>query len=102
MLGPCALAERRGRIAVRELLSRFLPAPSVSRKVTLTWAAMRPADSGRSLIGSIVLMAVRRSVLYGSQTTHSQPVTETGWRWHILADPDGNGFCVLQPPAGYW
>jgi Glyoxalase-like domain len=32
----------------------------------------------------------------------SQLVTETGWRWHILADPDGNGFCVLQPPAGYW
>ena len=28
VLGPCALAERRGRIAVRDLLSRFLPAPS--------------------------------------------------------------------------
>jgi hypothetical protein len=23
-----------------------------------------------------------------------------GWRWHILADPDGNEFCVLQPPDG--
>ena len=32
----------------------------------------------------------------------SQPVTETGWRWQILADPDGNELCVLQPPAGYW
>ena len=21
------------------------------------------------------------------------------WRWHVLADPDGNEFCVLQPPA---
>jgi hypothetical protein len=29
----------------------------------------------------------------------SQPVTETGWRWHILADLDGSGFCVLPPPA---
>jgi len=19
--------------------------------------------------------------------------------WHVLADPDGNEFCVLQPPA---
>ncbi len=28
LLGPCALAERRGRIAARELLSRFLPTPS--------------------------------------------------------------------------
>jgi hypothetical protein len=31
-----------------------------------------------------------------------QPVTEYGWRWHIMADPDGNEFCVLQPPASYW
>jgi hypothetical protein len=28
------------------------------------------------------------------------PVTEDGWRWHILADPDGNELCVLQPPGG--
>jgi hypothetical protein len=28
-----------------------------------------------------------------------QPISEEGWRWHILADPDGNEFCVLQPPA---
>jgi hypothetical protein len=27
-----------------------------------------------------------------------QPVAEDGWRWHILADPDGNELCVLQPP----
>lgn len=24
---------------------------------------------------------------------------EDGWLWHILADPDGNEFCVLQPPG---
>lgn len=27
-----------------------------------------------------------------------EPVVEHGWRWHILADPDGNELCVLQPP----
>jgi hypothetical protein len=27
---------------------------------------------------------------------------EAGWQWHILADPDGNEFCVLQPPASHW
>jgi len=27
-------------------------------------------------------------------------VIEHGWRWHILADPDGNEFCVLQPLPG--
>ena len=29
----------------------------------------------------------------------SEPDTEDGWLWHILADPDGNEFCVLQPPG---
>jgi len=28
--------------------------------------------------------------------------SETGWWWHVLADLDGNEFCVWQPPAGYW
>ena len=27
-----------------------------------------------------------------------QPIIEHGWRWHVLADPDGNELCVLQPP----
>jgi hypothetical protein len=29
-------------------------------------------------------------------------VEEHGWLWHILQDPDGNEFCVLQPPPDYW
>ncbi len=36
----------------------------------------------------------------GASLLTGHPVTEHGWRWHILADPDGNEFCVLQPPAG--
>jgi len=43
-----------------------------------------------------------RVLALGARRLTSRPVTETGWRWHILADPDGNEFCVLQPPAGYW
>jgi len=27
-----------------------------------------------------------------------EPVVEHGRRWHVLADPDGNELCVLQPP----
>jgi predicted enzyme related to lactoylglutathione lyase len=30
----------------------------------------------------------------------TRPVEEYGWRWHVLADPDGSEFCVLQPPEG--
>lgn len=45
---------------------------------------------------------VERVVALGARRLTSEPVTEAGWAWHILADPDGNEFCVLQPPAGYW
>jgi len=41
-------------------------------------------------------------VALGALRLTSTPVTEAGWRWHILADPDGNEFCILQPPAAYW
>ena len=36
----------------------------------------------------------------GASLLTGHPVIEHGWRWHILADPDRNEFCVLQPPAG--
>ena len=31
-----------------------------------------------------------------------RPVEEAGWRCHVLADPDGNELCVLEPPPRYW
>jgi predicted enzyme related to lactoylglutathione lyase len=42
---------------------------------------------------------VRRVTGLGARLLTSEPVLEDGWFWHILADPDGNEFCVLQPPA---
>ncbi len=45
---------------------------------------------------------VERVVALGALRLTSTPVTEGGWLWHILADPDGNEFCILQPPASYW
>jgi predicted enzyme related to lactoylglutathione lyase len=42
---------------------------------------------------------VRRVVGLGATLLTREPVAEDGWLWHILADPDGNEFCVLQPPA---
>ncbi len=38
----------------------------------------------------------------GARVLSPEPVTESGWRWSVLADPDGNEFCALQPPASYW
>jgi hypothetical protein len=40
---------------------------------------------------------VRRVLDLGASMVTDHPVTEHGWRWQILADPDGNEFCVLQP-----
>lgn len=45
---------------------------------------------------------VRRITALGATVLTGRPVAEHGWAWHVLADPDGNEFCVLQPPAAYW
>lgn len=41
---------------------------------------------------------VARVRAVGGALLTPQPVVEHGWRWHVLADPDGNELCVLQPP----
>jgi catechol 2,3-dioxygenase-like lactoylglutathione lyase family enzyme len=45
---------------------------------------------------------LQRLLGLGATLLTVQPVSEAGWRWYILADPDGNEFCVLQPPDSYW
>lgn len=41
---------------------------------------------------------VARVQAVGGSVLTPEPTVERGWRWHVLADPDGNEFCVLQPP----
>lgn len=41
---------------------------------------------------------VERLQALGARRVTESPVEEEGWRWHVLADPDGNEFCVLRPP----
>ena len=45
---------------------------------------------------------VRRVLQAGAVQLTTEPVVEGGWRWHVLADPEGNEFCVLQPPDELW
>jgi catechol 2,3-dioxygenase-like lactoylglutathione lyase family enzyme len=45
---------------------------------------------------------VERAVALGARRPAGPPIAESGMRWHVLADPDGNEFCVLQPPPAYW
>jgi predicted enzyme related to lactoylglutathione lyase len=44
---------------------------------------------------------VARVTALGAQCLTAEPIEEYGWTWHVLADPDGNEFCVLQPPKGF-
>ncbi len=42
---------------------------------------------------------VARVQAAGGTRLTPEPVREHGWQWHVLADPDGNELCVLQPPS---
>ncbi|MFF5289131.1 VOC family protein [Paractinoplanes globisporus] len=39
-----------------------------------------------------------RVLALGARRVTTDPIEEYGWTWHVLADPGGNEFCVLQPP----
>ncbi len=45
---------------------------------------------------------VARITALGATVMTDEPVLEEGWVWHVLADPDGNELCVLQPSEDYW
>lgn len=45
---------------------------------------------------------VERVVRAGAVQLTAEPLLEGGWIWHVLTDPDGNEFCILQPPANHW
>ncbi len=40
---------------------------------------------------------VARVLALGARQLTERPLVEDGLCWHVLADPDGNEFCVLQP-----
>jgi predicted enzyme related to lactoylglutathione lyase len=42
---------------------------------------------------------VARVTSLGATRLTAELIIEDDWRWHVLADPAGNEFCVLQPPA---
>jgi predicted enzyme related to lactoylglutathione lyase len=42
---------------------------------------------------------LERVVQAGATKVTTEPLREGGWIWHICADPDGNEFCILQPPG---
>jgi catechol 2,3-dioxygenase-like lactoylglutathione lyase family enzyme len=45
---------------------------------------------------------VERIRAAGGVVITEEPMAEFGFTWQILADPDGNELCVVEPPAGHW
>jgi predicted enzyme related to lactoylglutathione lyase len=45
---------------------------------------------------------VERVCSLGASLLTSEPLDEGGWIWHVLGDPEGNEFCVLQAPETHW
>ena len=45
---------------------------------------------------------VARVTAFGAVVLTKEPIVEDRSTWHVLADPDGNEFCVLRPPDAYW
>jgi hypothetical protein len=44
---------------------------------------------------------VTRLVEAGATQLTTAHLVEHDWQWHVLGDPDGNEFCVLQPPDDF-
>jgi catechol 2,3-dioxygenase-like lactoylglutathione lyase family enzyme len=41
---------------------------------------------------------VDRILAAGAARVTAGPLVEHGFRWHVVADPDGNEFCVIEVP----
>ena len=85
--GPYRGLEREGGTGIHVLLQRV---PDVKRQKNRLHLDLRTPD---------LEAEVSRVVDLGATLLTSVPIAEYGWVWHILADPDGNEFCVCQPPG---
>jgi catechol 2,3-dioxygenase-like lactoylglutathione lyase family enzyme len=45
---------------------------------------------------------VERVRAAGGALITGEPMAEFGFRWQVLADPDGNELCVVEPPPDHW
>jgi len=43
---------------------------------------------------------VKRLKALGARILSPEPIVEEGFRWVVLADPEGNEFCVVTEPPG--
>ena len=73
-----------------ELLLQQVPDPKISKnRLHLDLRTASLADE------------IERALTAGARLVTSEPLSEDGWTWHVLTDPDGHEFCVLQPPGEF-
>lgn len=78
--------------------------PADGRGIELLLQQVADAKAGKNRLHLDLRTAdlaaeVGRIIGLGGTRLTGHPVIEEGWHWHVLADPDGNEFCVLQPPG---
>lgn len=76
-----------------ELLLQQVPEAKPSRSKNRLHLDLRTRD----LEGEVA-----RVRLLGATLLTADPLTEDGWTWQVLTDPDGNEFCVVRPDPAYW
>lgn len=81
-----SLVPRDGAAGIEVLLQRVQETKRAKNRVHLD---LRTVD---------LEAEVQRARDAGAEIVTDAPIKEYGWRWHVLTDPDGNEFCVLQPP----
>ena len=90
----------REGVALGQYLGLF-PADGQSAEILLQQVPDKKQDKNRlhlDLRTPEMEPEVKRVLGLGAVQLTEQPLEEFGWRWHVLADPDGNEFCVVQPP----
>ena len=91
----------REELALGQYLGLF-PADGQGAEILLQQVPDKKRDKNRvhlDLRTPDLESEVGRVLGLGAVQLTGQPLEEFGWRWHILADPDGNEFCVVRPPV---
>ncbi|GIJ35061.1 VOC family protein [Micromonospora sediminimaris] len=81
---------------------RLLPADGNGVELLLQWVPEPKTHKNRMHLDLRVpdLEAeVARLLSLGARCITDSVIEEDGWAWHVLADHDGNEFCVLRPPT---
>jgi predicted enzyme related to lactoylglutathione lyase len=91
LLGSSVLAQGSGWVDVA-LLGANGPVLSLQETTARKW---RRSGLHLDVVVDDADQAIKRAIELGATTVSDAPATGSG-RWQVLADPEGNRFCLLQ------